>query len=348
MAPLSTSFHDLVGSARAYQTYTVAGVWKPFPPYITIRQRALTYQMFLHDHPYVGGQRAALANVSPSQLSLIQRLNDGGVDELQDSDTLYMPQPNPSASPSPLTVQPGSTRATLTASVTATRPSGGASVSLPAGTPLTLPDLAQVKVPSETVIALATGGTTKLAADLTFSLPGQIPVLSASGIQVGSTNIVPDYTVVTLPNGAASAVLTNDGSWVNLPNNTSVSIRSGIPQPFFYETIFDGTHYNPTSYVTSPLPVKNIDFTYNGAYSIYNWELFYHAPLLIAIHLSENGQYQDAQNWFHYIFDPTDNSPGPTPQRFWKVQPFQYTDVQMIEQILVNLSTGQDVPLQTQ
>ena len=349
MALMNASFHNLVDNARAYQTYTTGGAWKLFPPYITIRQRSLTYQMFPHFHPYVGGTRAAWPNVSTGQLSLIQRLNEGGVDELQDSDTLYLPQPNPPQTPSPLTVQPGSTRATLTATVTATRPSGGASTSLPAGTPLTLPDKAQITVPAGTVIANANGGTTKLAADLTFPLPGELPVFSASGIQIiGTDNIVPDYTVVTLPSGASSAVLTNDGSWVNLPNNTSVSIRSGIPQPFFYEPIFDNSHYDPTSYVTSPLPVKNIDFTYNGAYSIYNWELFFHAPLLIAIHLSQNGQYQDAQNWFHYIFNPTDNSPGPTPQRFWKVQPFQYTDVQMIEQILVNLSTGQDVPLQTE
>ncbi|MGC2745755.1 MAG: insecticidal toxin protein [Candidatus Angelobacter sp.] len=197
-------------------------------------------------------------------------------------------------------------------------------------------------------MATSAGGTSKLASDLTFTLPGQIPVLSASGIQVPGTNdIVPDYTVVTLPSGAASAVLTNDGSWINLPNNTSVSIRSGVPQPFFYEGIFNSSHYNPASNVHSPYPVKNLDFTSDGAYSIYNWEIFFHAPLLIAVHLSQNQQYQHAQNWFHYIFNPTDNSPGPTPQRFWQVQPFQYSDVEMIEQILVNLSTGQDVPLQT-
>jgi hypothetical protein len=348
MSPAASSFHSLMDYTRAYQTYTVGGVWKNTPSYITLRQRSLTYQFFPHFHPYVGGHRAVLPNVSPSQLSLIQRLNDGGLDELQDSDTLYMPQPNSSTPPAPMTVQPDSTRATLTASITATRPDGSASVVLPAGTPLTLPDSTQVSVPSGTVIATTSGGTTTLTAALPFALPGQIPALSGSGIQVDATNIVPDYTVVTLPSGAASAVLANDGTWVNLPNNTSVSIRNGVPQPLFYEGIFDGSHYNPTANVTSPYPVKNLDFTYNGAYSIYNWEIFFHAPLLIAVHLSQNQQYQDAQNWFHYIFNPTDNSDGPTPQRFWQVQPFQYTDVEMIEQILVNLSTGQDVPLQTE
>src|SRR4051794_39147048 len=51
---------------------------------------------------------------------------------------------------------------------------------------------------------------------------------------------------------------------------------------------------------------------------------------------------EEAMQWFHYIFDPTDDSGGPTPERFWKVKPFQYTDVKLIEDILVNLSTGVD------
>jgi hypothetical protein len=85
-----------------------------------------------------------------------------------------------------------------------------------------------------------------------------------------------------------------------------------------------------------------------GAYAKYNWEMFFHTPLMLAIHLSQSGKFQDAQNWFHYIFNPFDNSPGPTPERFWKVQPFQYTDVKMIQDILVNLSTNQDPELRQQ
>jgi len=100
--------------------------------------------------------------------------------------------------------------------------------------------------------------------------------------------------------------------------------------------------------VLQPYPVKNLDFSTSGPYAIYNWEIFFHAPLLIAIHLSQNQQYQDAQNWFHYIFNPTDNSPGPTPERFWQVAPFQYTDVEMIQDILVNLSQKQDAQLYQQ
>ncbi|MGA2704760.1 MAG: insecticidal toxin protein [Isosphaeraceae bacterium] len=115
-----------------------------------------------------------------------------------------------------------------------------------------------------------------------------------------------------------------------------------IPRPVLYEELFSHTSYNPSSLVGQPYPVKDLDFTSSGAYSVYNWELFYHIPLTIAVHLSQNQRFEEAQRWFHYIFDPTDDSDGPTPERFWKVKPFQYTDVKSIEQTLVNLSTGTD------
>ena len=103
--------------------------------------------------------------------------------------------------------------------------------------------------------------------------------------------------------------------------------------------------YAPTHLVSEPRPVKTLQFGTEGAYAVYNWELFYHVPMTVAIHLSRNGRYEDAQRWFHYVFDPTDNSSEPAPQRFWKVKPFQKTDVQMIEDILINLSTGEDPDL---
>jgi hypothetical protein len=340
---LSESFHNTVdATARAYQVNTSEG-WVPFPVYISFKERSLNYQFFPHFHPYVAANRSLVAGM---KLSLMERLKDGGFPELQDSDTLYMPQPNLTTSPQPLVVIPGSTRATLTAAVTVVRPSDGAILNLAIATPLTLPDLTTVTVPKNTPVYHTDGSNSTLGADTPFPLPGQIPATFSSGIQIAGTDIIiPDYTPVKLLNGATGAVLTDDGSQLNLPNGTAIAIRSGLPQPFFYEGIFDQTHYNPTSWVQQPYPVKNLDFTSSGAYSIYNWELFFHFPLLVAVHLSQNQKYQDAQHWFHYIFDPTDNSPGPTPERFWKVQPFQYTDVRMIQDILVNLSNTQDPEL---
>jgi hypothetical protein len=345
---LSQSFHNtLDANARAYQMYSNNG-WEPWPHYITIRNRSLNYLFFPHFHPYVASNRAAMPGM---KLSLMERMKEGGLPELEDSDTLYMPQPNPpSGQPlQPLTVIPASTRATLAVGTSAVRPSDGAILSLAAGTPLTLPDLTNVTVPMGTEVYHSDGSSFNLGADQTFPLPGQIPVTFSNGIQItGADVIVADYTMVTLPNGVTSAVLTDDGSQLNLPNGTSVVIRSGLPQPFFYEGIFDDTQYGPSQWVQQPYPVKNLDFTSDGAYSIYNWELFFHFPLLVAVHLSQNQKFKDAQNWFHYIFDPTDNSPGPTPERFWKVQPFQYTDVRMIQDILVNLAQPQDPELYQQ
>jgi hypothetical protein len=120
------------------------------------------------------------------------------------------------------------------------------------------------------------------------------------------------------------------------------TLPDGSPKPKLYEEFFGA--YVPNAVVRTR-PVRDLDFTVSGAYSEYNWELFFHVPLTVAMHLSKNGRFEDAQRWFHYVFDPTDSSDGPSPARFWKVRPFQTTDVEAIEEILVNLSTGADQQL---
>jgi hypothetical protein len=143
--------------------------------------------------------------------------------------------------------------------------------------------------------------------------------------------------------------LNADGSFKKFPNDYPDTDKRGQPIPTLFKDFFQDLYApNPgkiNDLVLQPYPVKDLDFTHSGAYSVYNWELFYHIPVIIAINLSRNGRYQDAQQWFHYIFDPTDNSDGPTPERFWKVKPFQTTHTRVIEDILINLSTGQDEQL---
>lgn len=43
--------------------------------------------------------------------------------------------------------------------------------------------------------------------------------------------------------------------------------------------------------------------------SAYDWETFFHAPLLIATQLSQAQRFEEARRWFHTIFDPTSNQP---------------------------------------
>lgn len=83
----------------------------------------------------------------------------------------------------------------------------------------------------------------------------------------------------------------------------------------------------------------------SGAYSLYNWEVFYHAPMFVAALLSQNQQYQDATTWYEYIFNPTDSSGGPAPQRFWEMAPFYQMNAndwmtQQIATIMKNITTG--------
>ncbi|MCC6552303.1 MAG: hypothetical protein IT372_04675, partial [Polyangiaceae bacterium] len=103
--------------------------------------------------------------------------------------------------------------------------------------------------------------------------------------------------------------------------------------------------YQPTDAVALPYPVEDVDFSPGGAYSAYNWELFFHAPLLIADRLSKNLRFEEAQRWFHAIFDPTTGSTDPVPQRFWKVRPFyENADLAAIDDLL----TGQGAALSQQ
>jgi hypothetical protein len=113
----------------------------------------------------------------------------------------------------------------------------------------------------------------------------------------------------------------------------------------FLESEFQTTYDPNKSRVASPYPIEDLDFSYGGSYSSYNWELFFHTPLLIATRLSQNQQFEDAQKWFHYIFDPTDTSDIPAPQKFWKMRPFflkAATDYQkeQIQTLMNSLAKG--------
>ncbi len=82
------------------------------------------------------------------------------------------------------------------------------------------------------------------------------------------------------------------------------------------------TSYRPTRLADATHGDERIDFSVRGAYSQYNWELFFHAPLLIADRLRQNQRFEEALRWFHYIFDPTSVSDEEVPKRYWIPKPF--------------------------
>ncbi|EWC46862.1 hypothetical protein DRE_03874 [Drechslerella stenobrocha 248] len=113
-------------------------------------------------------------------------------------------------------------------------------------------------------------------------------------------------------------------------------------------TNFDFTKtYSPTDRVSLLRPVEDVDFTSDGAYSCYNWELFYHIPELVALKLSQDGQYEAARKWFHYIFNPTAGPDIEIPKRYWITKPFYQMSVpdyvsQRIDQIFLRIAGDPD------
>jgi hypothetical protein len=215
------------------------------------------------------------------------------------------------------------------------------------GTLATLPDGTRVTIPDDTLVTFPDGTPATFPDGTPANLPNGAPLALLGGklfvLVVGAQVIIPDGTPLTLTN--TTQVTRPDGTPATFPGGTPVALLGGKPRPALYEEIFSQDHYNPSALVQRPYPLKDLDFTSGGAYSVYNWELFFHVPITIAIHLSKNQRFAEAQRWFHFLFDPTDDSDGPTPERFWKVRPFQTTDVKKIEEVLVNLSTNADPTL---
>ncbi len=132
-------------------------------------------------------------------------------------------------------------------------------------------------------------------------------------------------------------------NWLGLPglmtlDNQKLDLQDVGTASTFYML------YAPGGIVNSSYPSEEIDFTPSGAYSLYNWEIFFHIPLLMATQLSRNQQFADAEKWFRYIFNPASNSTDSIPSCYWNFLPFQQnTEPERIEDLLTALEyTGTD------
>ncbi|GAA4198043.1 hypothetical protein GCM10022252_47830 [Streptosporangium oxazolinicum] len=66
----------------------------------------------------------------------------------------------------------------------------------------------------------------------------------------------------------------------------------------------------------------HLDF--QSANGVYYWEIFFHAPLLIAQALNEAQRFEDAKRWYEYVFDPTN------PHGHWRFLPFLGADLRAL------------------
>jgi hypothetical protein len=334
-AGAAASFHNFLESETAPaqpgdvdETHTVR--------HLIVQERTLSYRLTPHFHPYVG--------------QLMQRLLRDSINGLQAADTDYAPD---GAS------LPDSLEVALAANGSATV-TAGSTVSLLADLQATLPDGTQLLLSSGMHFELAAATPATAPDGLTAVLfagmigtPPENSVYAVAGDQGADlyrdTNVtLPAAAQLTLHDGglatapAGTKLLLLRGAQLTISNGTQVTLLHSKRRPTLYADIFGPAAYDPSALVARPYPAKDLDFSSNGAYAVYNWEMFFHAPLLIAMGLSKNHQFADAQRWFHYIFDPHDVSQDATPQRFWRVRPFQSTVTTGIEKIMANLSTGDD------
>lgn len=72
-------------------------------------------------------------------------------------------------------------------------------------------------------------------------------------------------------------------------------------------------------------PMESYDFNHASAYGVYNWEVFFHIPMLIADKLRTDQRWAEAQRWYHTMFDPietVEKDEATAPSKFWRIKPF--------------------------
>ena len=81
---------------------------------------------------------------------------------------------------------------------------------------------------------------------------------------------------------------------------------------------------------------------FKESFSLYFREIFFFIPYLIANHLNTQGKYEEAQKWYHYIFNPTANSiaePENTSSdidRVWQYREFRNHTIKTLKEILTD------------
>lgn len=113
------------------------------------------------------------------------------------------------------------------------------------------------------------------------------------------------------------------------------------------QTLFEH-NYLPGSSVAEPFPSSMVDFNWGSSSSIYNWELFFFVPMLLADKMLAEQNYAAALEWMQLVFDPRIGLSSyektkrfvralPKGAKYWKFLPF-FANQDADKSILVDLS----------
>jgi len=79
------------------------------------------------------------------------------------------------------------------------------------------------------------------------------------------------------------------------------------------------------------------------AYSLYNWEATFHAPMLLVDRMLKALQFEQALQMCHYVLNPF--AAGSNKKRFWQFPPFMLTDAgNELEKLFLSLQPGKSNP----
>jgi Tc toxin complex TcA C-terminal TcB-binding domain/Neuraminidase-like domain len=106
------------------------------------------------------------------------------------------------------------------------------------------------------------------------------------------------------------------------------------------------TYWNGKTDHKPAYPKEDVDFDLDAGYGLYNWEFFFFGVLMTAMNLSQNQQFEEADHWFKYIFNPGDTSHYPSPQKYWVTKPFFAfaSDHTTMDQLITQLDLGEAPP----
>ncbi len=89
----------------------------------------------------------------------------------------------------------------------------------------------------------------------------------------------------------------------------------------FFDTVYQPTKDGTVQTESFP---KEIDVSGHGSYAGYNWELFFHAPLAIAVALSKNNRFPEAHRFFKkHLLDSSAHGETTDPKKCWKFLAFR-------------------------
>jgi Neuraminidase-like domain len=117
---------------------------------------------------------------------------------------------------------------------------------------------------------------------------------------------------------------------------------AGQPIPTGFTTNFLKFYGPNENNVAKPYPLEDVDFSFDGACSLYNWELFFQVPMLLANRLSKNQHFEEAMRWYHFVFNPTTNENGNSSVRYWQVIPLREPLKETLKQLFDKLKPDSD------